>query len=561
MLAVSVRNLSFRYSRSAAKALNGMDFDQEEGEFVVIMGRSGAGKSTFCRCLNGLIPNFQKGELTGEIRIFGRPIRGMSVRQLARDVGIVFQDFESQLFSTTVELEVAFGPENFGLPREEMRRRVREALDLVGLSGLERRSPLTLSGGEKQRLAIASALAIRPRLLVMDEPTTDLDPCGREELFSALERLRGERMTLLLVEHESEDVLGADRIVLMDGGRVVGEGRPDEMLSRTELLEEHAIRPPGVAELMGKLGYDKPPLRAREAYETLLRDEWKIDRRKAEEIAARDGTRNYGDVILELREVSHVYEGGIKALDQVSLKVREGEFIAVIGRNGSGKTTLVKHLNGLLRPSEGEVLIAGRRVEEMKVSEIGRTVGFLFQNPDHQIFAGTVEEEVSFSLRNLGFPEGEVGRRVKEALRAVELEGYEKVSPFLLTKGERQRVALASILALSPRVIVLDEPTTGLDYRQQREVMDLLRRLNEKGHTIIVVTHSLWAVAEYAHRAILMRDGRVMADLPVREALTDEELLRKAGLRAPEIVKLASMFGVKLLSADELRRCLRRGSP
>ncbi|RKY01368.1 ABC transporter ATP-binding protein, partial [Candidatus Poribacteria bacterium] len=479
MLAVSVRNLSFRYRGSAAKALDGIDFDQEAGEFVVIMGRSGAGKSTFCRCLNGLIPNFQKGELAGEIRIFGRSIRGMSVRQLARDVGIVFQDFEAQLFSTNVELEVAFGLENFGLPREEMRRRVKEALDLVGLSGFERRTPLTLSGGEKQRLAIASVLAIRPRLLVMDEPTTDLDPRGREELFSTLERLREEGITLLLVEHESEEILNADRVILMDGGRIVEGGPPEELLPRVDLLERHAVRPPQVAELMAKLGYEKPPFRAEEAFEILVRDGWRIDQRKVREVIAREEARRrgYGDVIFELRDLSHTYEGGIRALDGVSLTIREGEFVAVIGQNGSGKTTLVKHLNGLLRPTKGEALFLGRSVEEWRMSDIGRMVGFVFQNPDHQIFAGTVEEEVSFSLRNLGFPEAEIESRVREALRAVELEGYGKASPFLLTKGERQRVALASVLACKPRVIILDEPTTGLDYRQRRGVMELLRRL------------------------------------------------------------------------------------
>ena len=560
MLAISIRNLSFTYRGGKGKAIDGINFDQERGEFVTIMGRSGAGKSTLCRCLNNLIPNFQKGDLTGQVLIFGRRTEGMSVSELAGEVGMVFQDFEAQLFSTNVELEVAFGPENFGVPRDEIRRRVKEALDLVGLSGFEKREPMTLSGGEKQRLAIASALAIKPKILVMDEPTTDLDSQGREELLSLFERLREQGITLLLVEHESEEVLNTDRVAIMDEGRIIRTAPPKEMFAEVESLERHGIRPPQVAELMMKLGYKTPPFKADEAYELLRRDGWTIDEGKLQEILAKDEVREtgYGDIIFDLKDLSYVYENGFKALDGINLNIREGEFVAVIGQNGSGKTTLVKHLNGLLRPTKGDAVFLGKSVKRWRRSDIGKLVGFVFQNPDHQIFANTVREEVSFSPRNYGFSEAEVRSSVEEALRAVELEGYEEMSPFLLTKGERQRVALASVLACKPRVIILDEPTTGLDYHQQRRIMELLRRLNEEGHTIIIVTHSLWGVAEYAHRIILLRKGRLVADGPVREVFADEGRLRKAGLKPPKIVELGGMFGTILLSVEELKSCLRR---
>ena len=560
MLAISIRDLSFTYRGGGKKALDEINFNQEVGEFVTIMGRSGAGKSTLCRCLNNLIPAFQKGEFSGEILICGRRIEGLSVHQLARDVGIVFQDFEAQLFSTNVELEVAFGPENFGVPRDEIRRRVKEALDLVGLSGFENREPMTLSGGEKQRLAIASAFAIKPKILVMDEPTTDLDPQGREELFSLLRRLREQGITLLLVEHESEEVLNSDRIVIMDGGRIIRTGSPWEMLADVRFLERHGVRPPQVAELMLKLGYETPSFKADEAYEVLRRDGWTIDRGKLQGILAQDEVREagYGDVIFELKGLSHTYRNGLRALDEIDLTIREGEFVAIIGQNGSGKTTLVKHLNGLLKPTGGDVIFLGKSVRRWKTSDIGRLVGFVFQNPDHQIFANTVREEVSFSPRNYGFSEAEVISSVKEALRAVELEGYEEMSPFLLTKGERQRVALASVLACKPRVIILDEPTTGLDYHQQRRMMNLLKKLNEEGHTVIIVTHSLWTVAEYAHRVILLQNGKLVADGPVRKIFADEGMLWEAGLKPPEIVKLGRMLGADILSTKELETCLAK---
>jgi energy-coupling factor transporter ATP-binding protein EcfA2 len=469
---IHIRNLSFTYRGGEHKALDGIDFDLREGEMVVLMGRTGAGKSTLCRCLNGIIPKFQKGELSGDVQVFGESTKEKRIYELAQDVGLVFQDFEPQLFSTSVELEAAFGPENLGLPREEIAARVKYALQTVGLEGFENRQPYNLSGGEKQRLAIASVLSSNPRILVLDEPTTDLDPQGRHDILTALRKLRDESISLLVVEQDAEDVIDADRIVIMDAGRVLASGEAREILSNVHFLEQHGIRPPQIAELLAGIVGDPLPLTAEEGYDGLMGLEEKCEILQRED-EKREG--EYGNVVIEVRGLKHSYPEVGDVLTGIDLQIREGEFVAIIGQNGSGKTTLVKHFNGLLRPSEGSVLVKLDGAEpgsfsdttEMNVSELGKIVGYVFQNPDHQIFASSVRDEVTFGPKNYGLSQDEISANVHQALEAVHLQGYEENDPFSLTKGERQRVAVASVLACKPKVLILDEPTTGLDYSQQ----------------------------------------------------------------------------------------------
>jgi len=560
MRAIEVNDLSFTYKGGTKKALDGLEFEQEQGEMVVLMGHTGAGKSTFSRCLNGLIPHFHKGDYSGEIRILGNPIMGKRVHDLVSQIGLVFQDFESQLFSTNVELEVAFGPENLCLSRAEIGERIDKALELVRLRGFERREPASLSGGEKQRLAIASILAIRPRIVVMDEPTTDLDPQGKLEIFSVAKLLRSENYTILFIEHETEALLEADKIVIMDEGRVVTEGKPCEILRDIELLENHGIRPPQIAKLFEDTNETIFPLTVEDAVRVLEQRDWKISDQKYAALLEKDEQRQkgYGKKIIEVKDLEYVYPRNIKALDSVTMEICEGEFLAIIGQNGSGKTTLAKHFNGLLKPSKGEVRIAGQDTKRKQVSELGKIVGYVFQNPDHQIFADTVEDEIAFGPRNLGIPGDKISRFVKEAMKDVGLEGYERCDPFSLTKGERQRVAIASILASKPRVLIFDEPTTGLDYREQKSIMELLQNLNRKGHTIIIITHSLWLVAEYAKRVLVLHKGKIILDDGTRKVFSEEEQLGNSFLTLPEIVRLSNRMGRTLLSVDEFKYCLKR---
>jgi len=552
---INIKDLSFAY-RDGQKALSNINFDLHEGETVAIMGRSGAGKSTLCRCLNGIIPGFQKGRLSGDIHILGESTRIKKIYELAKDVGLVFQDFEYQLFSTSVELEVAFGPENLALSREEIAIRIKHALETVGLKGFENRQPYALSGGEKQRLAIASVISSRPKILVLDEPATDLDPQGRHDIFSALKELKNEFISLLIIEHEVEDIIDSDRIAIIDDGDIVASGRTHDMLCDINLLEKHGIRPSQVAKLFSEKSlisnYDLP-LTAEEAYKkyaALFPSNLKIDD---------EGNKNgYGNVIIEVNKLRHSYPEVGDVLNEVDLEIREGEFIAIIGQNGSGKTTLAKHFNGLLKPSSGKVICNGKDTGSMRISDLGKIVGYVFQNPDHQIFASSVREELTFGPKNYGLSYDDISKNITQSLEAVHLEGYEDRDPFTLTKGERQRVAVASVLACKPKVLVLDEPTTGLDYHQQKSMMELLKSLNSSGHTVIIITHSLWVAAEYAHRIIVMHKGNVVMDGPTREVFSRCDELDHTGIRLPEIIKLSNMLGNNLLSVDEYKYLLQK---
>jgi len=554
MVSISVNNLSFTYRNSDHKALDGISFKLHQGEMLVIMGKSGAGKSTLCRCLNGIIPKFVKGDLSGDIEVFGEPIKDKPIYQIAQNVGLVFQDFESQLFSTNVELEVAFGPENLSLSREEIGKRIRHSLNKVGLIGFENRQPHTLSGGEKQRLAIASVLSMRPRVMILDEPTTDLDPIGRYEIFQSLSELKNESISMILVEHDAEDIINSDRIMILSDGKIAAFDDTKNILKDTKFLESYGIRPLQIPKLFMEIGLDIVPFTAESAYEAsgeLL--ESLIDEHKYNSLKERDKNRKYGDVVIEIENVTYSYSKGENVLNDINLSIREGEFVAIIGQNGSGKTTLAKLINGLLKPTSGKVICFGKDTSKTKISDLGKNVGYVFQNPDHQIFSNTVKEELMFGPRNFGLSEDQISDNIIQALQAVHLEGYEDRDPFSLTKGERQRVAVASILACKPKVLILDEPTTGLDYIQQKSMMELLRSLNSAGHTIIIITHSLWVVAEYAHRAVVINDGSIIIDGTVREVFSRQKELESAGMRLPEIIKMGNMLGKTLLSVDEFK--------
>jgi energy-coupling factor transport system ATP-binding protein len=495
--------------------------------------------------------------MRGEVLIQGRSTREGKVGEFASDVGLVFQDFEAQLFSTNVALEVAFGPENFQVRREEMVRRVESVLGRVRLDGFADRTPATLSGGQKQRLAIASVLAMEPRILCLDEPTTDLDPVGKLGVFEIAEELKDrDDVTLIVVEHETEETLDADRIVVLRDGKIAADRPAREVLQDVKLLEESSVMPLQVARFFHErgVGREELPLTPEEGTEEFQRRGWRVNPERHRELVGGDDAweEGYGEPVVEVEGLTHRYPNGVVALEGVDLTVRRGEFLAVLGQNGSGKTTLVKHFNGLLKPTEGSVLVGGEGTVEQGLRRLGQKVGYVFQNPDHQIFSDTVSDEVAFGPKIRDMEENEIEERVGEALAAVGMEGRGDEDPFGLTKGERQRVAVASVLAVRPEVLILDEPTTGLDYAEQRSMMDLVKSLNESGSTIVVVTHTMWVVAEYAHRAAVVRDGKVVLSGTVREVFSKEEELRDAALRPPHIVSLGNSLGFPVLSVEEM---------
>ncbi|MCL2068122.1 MAG: energy-coupling factor transporter ATPase [Treponema sp.] len=559
---VEIQNLSFSYKdQTNGKALDNISLNIDRGEFLMILGPSGAGKSTFAYCLNGIIPNMMRGSYEGAVILNGKEMAKQTVSHMARDIGLVFQDFENQLFSTNVRLEIAFSPENFSVPREEIDRTIDEMLKLTGLEGFDKREPATLSGGQKQRLVIGSVLAGCPKILCMDEPTTDLDPIGKIEVFNLAGRLRqsGE-ITLIVIEHETVEALHANRVLLMKDGNIFKLGPAEEVLGDVQAFYDCGLMPLQVPEFFHRYRGEKPntlPLDPETGLEAFNRHSIVIHKDRHEELRRRDMEREqkYGDILIDVRDLSYTYPNGTPALNNASLQVREGEFLAIVGHNGSGKTTLVKHFNGLLKPTGGSAIVCGKDTSRHSIFELGRDVGFVFQNPDHQIFSENIYDEVVFSPRLRGVPEAELKERVTEALHAVDLDGYEQEDPFTKSKGIRQRIAVASVLSARPRVIILDEPTTGLDYTEQRKMMSLVRRLNEAGHTVIIITHTMWVVAEYAHRVAVMNGGKLIMYGSTREVFSDEATLRTHSLRTPHIVELSNKLGKTVLSLDEMLYC------
>jgi energy-coupling factor transport system ATP-binding protein len=556
--AIKTENLRFKYRDGAQTALESITFSQNEGEFVVIMGHSGAGKSTFARCTNRIIPTFFRGELSGSVHILGENTEGKTVAQLARSLGMVFQDFETQLFCTSVELEVAFGLENLRLGRVEIVPRVEDALRSVGLNGCERREPTTLSGGQKQRLALASVLAMKPPIIVMDEATTDLDPQGKSDMFRIWRALRREGVTLLCIDHETEEALNADRVVLLREGKIAAEGAPREILANVELLNQCAVRPIQTAELFAELASTRRPLTVEEAQSALKEEGWILDPDACQQIE-REDKQISDEAAIEVENLTYCYEETrTPALEEVSLKINRGDFVALIGQNGSGKTTLVKHFNRLLKPMRGRVKIFGQDAGQLSTKEIARKVGYLFQNPDYQIFAPTVEAEVAFGPTNLGISGSQLRERIARSLEAVGLSYAAGRDPVTLSQGERQRLAIASVIACDPEIIIFDEPATGLDWQLQKNVMELARSLQNRGKTIIVVTHSMRLVSEYARRVIVMSNGKVVLDGSAREVFSDSARIESLSLALTQIVRLSQKFGKTLLTVKELARCLRR---
>jgi len=549
--AIRLEHLSFTYTGQSVPALRDVSLTVGRGEMIVVMGATGAGKTTLAKCLNRTIPAFQPGTLVGDIAILGRALHAEGVADLAGIVGLVSQDFEAQLFATNVLQEIAFGMEQLGVPPDEMRRRAPHALETVGLVGFEQRDPSTLSGGEKQRLAIAATLALQPRVLVFDEPTTDLDPLGKLEIFSVLATMRHQGYTLVVIEHEIAAADKADRLVILSDGRIVADDTPARVLAQVDFLDAHGVRPPDFSRIAARLHFDALP-RSLDDAEAAAREH--LDPAMRASLAPAESplvTHHSSLPLVQADDVEFQYDSGTLALRGVSLHIAAGEFVALIGQNGSGKTTLAKHLNGLLRPSRGRVRLDGTDVSTLPLNRVASDVGYVFQNPDHQIFAATVYDEVAFGPRNFGHSSTDTAERVRAALDAVGLVGLEREDPFLLSKGHRQRLAVASLLALRPRLLILDEPTTGLDYREQRRMMDLLATLHAQGMAILMITHSPWVVAEYAARGVLMRGGHALFDGPLRALFAEEALLASAHFCAPDVTRLGRRLGFTPLSVDE----------
>ena len=537
---IKIKDFTFHYSGAEKPALKDINLEIEDGEFVLVTGPSAGGKSSLCRCINGLIPHFYGGKVAGRVEVQGLDTAKHSPRELATKAGMIFQDPENQLVTQDVEREIAFGLENLAFPRDLIARRIEESLYTIGIADLRQRPLHELSGGEKQKVAIASVLALHPEVLMLDEPTSELDPKSAEEVLSIAQRLNDELgITVILIEHRLDRVIQhADRLMVLDGGEIVVDGKTRDVLHRNyqELCQAGVGIPPIIrlAHQLKEMGvaHAETPLTVKEGRLMLQEVFQKVSGKLPQPDEKGDGRP-----VIEVEKLWHVYDNGPAALRNVNLKVRGGEFVAIMGRNASGKTTLVKHLNGLLSPTRGVVSVDGIDTRKTTVAGLARKVGFVFQNPNDHLFADTVEEEVAFPLKNLGLGSGEVRSRIDEVLARFRLEEYRKKYPRDLSGGEKQRVALASVLAIQPGILILDEPTRGMEYRLKAELMSFLHEYAGQGNSVILVTHDVETVAEYAARVILLSEGSIVVDGDKREVLS------RALLFSPQINRLVQAFG------------------
>jgi len=558
---IKVERLTYTYPKSEEKVLADVSLEVKEGEFTVIMGRTGAGKTTLLMCLNGIIPQLLEGEESGRIEVAGLDVSKYRVQTLARRIGLVMQDAETQVFGRSVEEDVAFGPRNYLVPREEIFERVKEALGRVRLAGYDKRSTHQLSGGEKQRLAIAGVLAMKPGILVLDEPTSELDPLGRDEIYATIADLRREKgLTIVAVEHSSQEIAErADTVIVLSEGKIAWRGEPARFFRDVDLVEETGIKPIPVSILgrrlreRGLIGRDEIPLNVDEANALVKRllggkriAQPSTKAARGAEQPRQDGT-DARTPLVSVRDLVYEYGGGKRAIDGLSLDVYKGDFVALIGQNGAGKTTLAKHFNSILKPSSGSVRVCGIDAAKSEPEDLSRHIGYVFQNPDHQIFCQSVYKELEYGLRNLELPEDEIARRIDKVLELTGLAKVRDEHPFSLGKGQRQMIAVASILVLEPEILVVDEPTTGLDWAGIRRMMDLVHRLHEAGTTIVMITHDMDIVSHHANRVVAMCHGRIILDGTPDEVFGAEEELKAACVTPPEIVRLcAKLAGLGL---------------
>ncbi len=569
-----VENLSYMYPRSKKPVLQDISMEVYKGEFLGLIGPTGAGKTTLCLSFNGIVPQFYGGRFFGSVTVAGLDTLDNPINQLARHVGAVFEDPETQITATSVENEIAFALENLKVPREEIIARIPRVLEAVRLEGTEKKHPHELSGGQKQRLAIAAALALQPDLLILDEPTSQLDPVGAEEVFATVRELNEQLdVTIIMVSHAAEEMAEyTDRIIILSHGRLLTSGAPDEIYSQIELLEQNYLRPPQVASTFHiisskSIRVPRIPVRLEEG-KKLLRDVVPQCTLHMPEHLSKEVDSVNGEALLSVTDLQHVYGDGTEALRGVSLDVSESEYVLIIGQNGAGKSTLVKHFLKLLEPTTGTVKVGGTDTRELDMSGLARRIGYVAQNPDNQIFNSTVRDEVAFALKNLGYSTEEVERRAMECLESMGLMEVREDHPLSLPKGDRARVVIAAILAMKPEIVIFDEPTTGQDYRGARYILEISRQLHEAGKTVIVITHHLYLMPEYAERVVVMGKGTILLDAPIREAFHQTDLLRSTYLTPPQAILLAQEVGIieknerdfPLLTPAELAGCFANAS-
>lgn len=544
---ISFKNFSFQYRAQKKPTLKEINLDIYPGERVLIAGPSGCGKSTLAGCINGLNPFSNPGECSGELIVDGVDAPKSSIFQLSAHVGTVLQDPDGQFIGLTVGEDIAFALENSCMPQDEMHEITRHAAELVGIQDHLDYAPHELSGGQKQRVSLAGVMVDQVKILLFDEPLANLDPATGKQTIELIDEIQEKTdTTVVIIEHRLEDVLwrDVDRIVLMGDGKILADLHPDELLS-TRLLEENGIREPLYLTALRYAGVELAPAKKPTHVDSVVIDE--ADRKKMTDwfwsrpAAEAEKER---EPLLEVRNLTFGYERGSQTLRDVSLTIHKGEMVSIVGKNGAGKSTFSKLVCGFETPDSGEILFQGRDLLQENIRHRAKHIGYVMQNPNQMISKTMIFDEVALSLRNMGKSEEEIREKVEETLKVCGLFPFRNWPVSALSFGQKKRVTIASVLVQDPELIILDEPTAGQDFYHYTEIMEFLRGLNEKGVTVVMITHDMHLMLEYTPRALVFADGRLIADRSAAAVLCDPQLIRQAALKETSLFTLANQLGI-----------------
>ena len=534
-------DFTFQYRAQAKPTLNNINLTIYEGEKVLIVGPSGSGKSTLSNCINGLVPFSNEGEISGSLKVKGKETKEMSIFELSNSVGTVLQDPDGQFIGLTVGEDIAFKLENDCVSQEEMKEKVKVVSEIVGIDTHLNSAPYSLSGGQKQRVTLAGVMVGEVDILLFDEPLASLDPATGKSAIELIDQIQKKtNKTILIIEHRLEDVLHCpvDRIIVVDNGRIAADITPGELLS-SNLLVETGIREPLYITALKYAGCDIKPEMHPEHIDTLNIDSCREKLKDWYEDTIEDEQKINNEPILEMRDVKFSYESGKEILHGVSFKINKGEMVSIVGRNGAGKSTISKLICGFYKPTEGQILFNGRDLINDTIKERAEKIGIVMQNPNQMISKTMIFDEVALGLKVRGVSEEEIKNRVFETLKICGLYEFRNWPISALSFGQKKRVTIASILVLNPEVVILDEPTAGQDFKHYTEIMEFLKELNQKGVTIIMITHDMHLMLEYTNRAIVLSNGVKLADDIAANVLTDEKVINKANLKETSLYELA----------------------
>ena len=534
-------DFTFQYRAQAKPTLNNINLTIYEGETVLIVGPSGSGKSTLSNCINGLVPFSNEGKISGSLKVKGKETKEKSIFELSNSVGTVLQDPDGQFIGLTVGEDIAFKLENDCVSQEEMKEKVKIVSEIVGIDTHLNSAPYSLSGGQKQRVTLAGVMVGNVDILLFDEPLASLDPATGKSAIELIDEIQKKtNKTILIIEHRLEDVLHCpvDRIIVVDNGKIAADITPEELLS-SNLLVETGIREPLYITALKYAGCNITPEMHPEHINTLKIDSCRERLKEWYEDTVEDKQEASGETILEMKDVKFSYESGKEILHGVSFKVNKGEMVSIVGRNGAGKSTISKLICGFYNPTEGQILFNGRDLVNDTIKERAEKIGIVMQNPNQMISKTMIFDEVALGLKVRGVSEEEIKNRVFETLKICGLYEFRNWPISALSFGQKKRVTIASILVLNPEVIILDEPTAGQDFKHYTEIMEFLKELNQKGVTIIMITHDMHLMLEYTNRAIVLSNGVKLADDIAANVLTDEEVINKANLKETSLYELA----------------------